>query len=320
MRPLRVLVCGTNYGRAYIAALAREPRKYQLAGILARGSTHSQQVAAASLVPLYQAAKDLPGNIDLACAAMNSAAWPVVLQLIRRGIHVLCEHPYAPGALARALALARRHNVQFHVNGHFASLPAPKAFIQDCRRVGKIACPALVEVMATERSLYGALDILASALGGLTSLRFRALSRRTQFVLLEAAMGKAPVRASVQVSGKRGTGRLADGSPAYLLDQRLTVAFPTGVLMMLSVAGPILWHSAPAQALEKRELLWTVIYDHETQTVPQLGEQRIRANVEALDSVRKSILGDGTPESQRPQHILQVAKAWESIGRQLYSA
>ena len=89
------------------------------------------------------------------------------------------------------------------------------------------AGPEFVEIMATERSLYGALDILASAVGSLSPLRVRVLSRRTRFVLLEGTMGKLPVRLSVQVSGKKGSGRLADGSPGYLLDQRLTVAFPT---------------------------------------------------------------------------------------------
>ena len=151
MRPLRVLVCGSNYGRAYITALWREPDKYQLAGILARGSARSQRVAALNGVPLYLSTNELPDNIDLACAAVSSAAWPVVLQLIRRGINVLCEHPHPAGALTKALALARKHKVQFHVNGHFANLPAPRAFIQHCQRANKLASPEVIEVLATER-------------------------------------------------------------------------------------------------------------------------------------------------------------------------
>ena len=317
---MRVLVCGSNYGRTYITALRREPRKYQLVGILARGSERSQQVAALNGVPLYGSTDELPDNIDLACAAMSSAAWPVVLQLIRRGIHVLCEHPYPAGLLKRALALARKHNVQFQVNGHFANLPAPQAFIRDCQRTSKLASPKFVEVMATERSLYGALDILMSAMGSLQPLRVHVLSRHAQFVLLEGTMGKLPARVSVQVSGTKGRGRLADGSPNYLLDQRLTVMFPTGALTLLSIAGPVLWNSTPAHVLGNEKPLWTVLCDRKAQTVAELAEQRIQANVEALNSIRKSIQGHGTPETQRPQHILQVSKAWESIGRQLYSA
>ena len=320
MSQMRVLVCGSNYGRAYITALRREPGNYQLVGILAHGGARSQRLAASNGVPLYCSTDELPGNIDLACAAMSSTAWPVVLQLIRRGTHVLCEHPYPAASFKKALALAQKHNVQFHVNGHFASLPAPQAFIRDCRQASQLAAPEFVELMATERSLYGALDIMVAAVGGVPPLRVRVLSRRTKFVQLEGTLGRTPVRLSVQVSGKGRTSRLADGSPAYLLDLRLTVAFPTGMLTLLSIAGPVVWNKTLAHVPANDSPLWTVTGDHDTQTAAELGEQRTQANVEALNSIRNSILGRGTPETQQAKHILQVSKAWEAVGRQLYSA
>src|SRR5271165_1695159 len=316
---MRVLVCGSNYGRTYITALARNPRKYQLAGVLAQGSLRSHEVAALNDVPLYHSTDELPDNISLACAAMSSAAWPVVLQLIRRGIHVLCEHPCPPRLLKRAMDLARRQGVQFHVNGHFASLPAPSAFIRACGRIGKRHTPEFVEVMTTERALYASLDILMSALGSQKAFRARLLSHTAKFVLLEGTLGTTPLRLSVQVSGKRGRGRLADGSPEYLLDQRLTVAFPTGVTTLLSTTGPVLWNGNPAQVLNDEEPLWTVLFGQEPQTPADLREQRIEANVAALNSIRRSILGHVLPDVQRPQHILAVSKAWEMIGRQLTS-
>jgi yersiniabactin synthetase, thiazolinyl reductase component len=318
MRPLQVLVCGSNYGRSYVTALRHEPRKYELAGILARGSARSQRIAAANGVPLYRSTDEIPDNIGVACAAMSSTAWPLVLKLVRRGIHVLCEHPYPAGRLRQALALASKHNVQFHVNGHFASLPAPQAFVRECQRTAKPAGPEFVDVMATERSLYGALDILASAVGQLSPSRVRVLSRRAKFVLLEGAIGKLPARLTVQVSSQKDRGQLADGSLAYLLDLRLTVAFPTGLLTLLSIAGPVVWTKAPAQVWGNREPLST-IYHHQNQTLADLGQQRIQANVEALNSLRNAILGHGAPKSQQPEHILRVSKAWEHIGRQLYS-
>jgi thiazolinyl imide reductase len=319
MRPMRVLVCGSNYGRAYITALRHEPRKYELVGILARGSGRSQRVAAVNGVPLYGSADEIPDNIDFACTAMSSTAWPLVLELVRRGIHVLCEHPYPAAPLKQALALASKHNLHFHVNGHFVNLPAPQAFVWECQRSRKIANPEFVEVMATERSLYGALDILASAVGKLPLPRVRVLSRRTSFVLLEGTMGKLPIRMTVQVSGKKWSGQLADGSPAYLLDLRFTTAFPSGLLTLLSVGGPVVWTRPLAQVLGKREPLSTICH-HKKQTLVELGEQRIQANVEALNAIRNAIRGRGAPETQRPEHILQVSTAWEHIGRQLYSA
>ena len=76
-------------------------------------------------------------------------------------------------------------------------------------------------------------------------------------------MGKMPVRLSVQVSGKKGSGQLADGSPAYLLDLRLTMAFPTGLLTLLSVTGPVVWTSAPAQVLGNSEPLSAICSSRE---------------------------------------------------------
>src|SRR5271167_3859161 len=215
MSRMRVLVCGSNYGRAYITALDREPRKFQLAGILGQGSLRSQRLAALNVVPLYRSTNELPDNIDLACAAMSSAAWPLVLQLIRRGIHVLCEHPYPARALERGMNLAEKHGVRFHLNGHFANLPSPKAFIRECQRAIKVTRPEFVEVMTTERSLYGALDILMAATSSLQPLRVHVLSRRSKSVLLEGTLGHLPARVLVQVSGKRGGGGLPDGSPGY---------------------------------------------------------------------------------------------------------
>lgn len=317
MSPLRVLVCGSNYGRAYVAALARDPRKYQLAGILAQGSLRSHEVAALNGVPLYLSTEELPGNIDLACAAMASSAMPVVLQIIRRGVHILCEHPYPPVPLKQAMDLAYKRNLQFHVNGHFARLPAPSAFVKACRRFGKLQRPQFVDIMTTERALYATLDILISAVRDSQPLRTSVLSRGKKFVLLEGKLGKTPFRLSVQVSGKQGGGQLTDGSPGYLLDQRLTIAFAAGVLTMLSTAGPILWHRNPTLGTNSGEPLWTVLSGQAPQTAADLQEQRILANVQALNAIRGAIQGSVPPEEQQSRHILEVSKAWELVGRQL---
>lgn len=213
--------------------------------------------------------------------------------------------------------LARKHGVQFHVNGHFANLPAPQAFIWECGQASKQARPQFVDVMATERSLYGVLDILMAAIGSQQPQQLHVLSQRTSFVMLEGTLGKVPVRFSVQVSGKKGKGRLADGSSGYLLDQRLTVAFPTGLLTLLSAAGPVVWNRTPAH-VQNEEPLWSTLCGQATRTVAELREERIQANVEALNAIRQSTLRHGTPQIQQPQHILQVSKAWEVIGRQLY--
>ena len=44
-KPLKVLVCGTNFGRVYLKGLERCGDKFKIAGIFSHGSTQSKQEA-----------------------------------------------------------------------------------------------------------------------------------------------------------------------------------------------------------------------------------------------------------------------------------
>lgn len=70
--PLRVLVCGTNFGRFYAEAVRRRPG-YTLAGILSRGSAASRAYAESLGVPFHSDVGDLPDGIDAACVAVSSS-------------------------------------------------------------------------------------------------------------------------------------------------------------------------------------------------------------------------------------------------------
>jgi len=320
MNRLRVLVCGTNYGRAYLKAISRRKDAFMLVGVLARGSRRSHLVAAENGVPLYVDPRELgKDRVDLACAAMSSSAWQVVIKLLEQGIHVLCEHPQVSSALTAGLRLASRRKIKLHLNGHFGNLPAARAFTKQCSRLRKEENPVFLQALATERSLYGLLDILKLSLGSLNPCRIRVLHRHKRFCLLSGTMGRLPSYLLVQVSGT-GRRRLPDGSPAYLFDHRVAVGFPSGVLTLMSMSGPVLWNSAPAHTRGTRGLLWTSLYDQGTRTWDDLWGQRLEANIAALESIRQAILGGQTAEAQRPSHILEVSRAWESIGKCLYAA
>lgn len=320
MNRIKVLVCGTNYGRAYLSAISRQADAFELVGVLARGGSRSYQVAADNGVPLYVDLREIGKNVDLACAAMSSSAWPVVLKLLEQGVHVLCEHPQRSAALMAGLRLCARRNVKFHLNAHFGYLPAARAFAKECLRLRKKARPVFLQALATERSLYGLLDILKISLGSLEPCRMRLVHREKRFCLLRGTLGCLPSHFLVQVSGTKGAHHLPDGSPAYLFDHRLAVGFPSGVLTLMSMSGPVVWNSAPARTRGARDSLWTSLYDQGTRTRDDLREQRIEANIVALESIRRAILFGQTADAQRPSHILEVSRAWECIGRRLYAA
>ena len=72
-RRVRVLVCGTGFGRIHLRAIAADD-DVDLAGILSRGSAASRGVAAEYGVTCHTSVDDLPDDIDIACVVIPSKA------------------------------------------------------------------------------------------------------------------------------------------------------------------------------------------------------------------------------------------------------
>jgi thiazolinyl reductase component of yersiniabactin synthetase len=312
MKRLRVLVCGTNYGRIYRAAIQQAPRAFELVGILARGSARSLELSKESGVPLYREVESLPGDIDIACAAMGTSGEGVVLRLLEQGIHVLCEHPHGPDFMETAKRTAAQHHACFHVNGHFAGLEAASAFIKHCNLVRRFAAPVFLDVMATDRSLYGALDILRRATTTFEPAEFLARDHRPPFTLVKASIGGVPTTLQIQDSGTEGRMALKDGDPRYIVDYRLAVGFPHGVLNMLSIAGPVIWNNNLLRSSGKNRRLWTFIYRRPVSDFDLYG-QRVKANLMAVRCLVRSAHNHFVPQEQNPEHIFDVSRAWAKI-------
>lgn len=306
MKRWRVLICGSNYGRIYFEALRRRPEAYEAAGLLARGSPRSVALARSEGVTLYRTPGEVPEEIDLACVALGMGAEAVTLALLRRGIPLLCEHPQQPAFLARALRTARRQRTPFHVNGHFPALEAPRAFITEVRRLAAGEPLALFHAQATDRSLYGLIDIAAHALADIRPGRFRAVSKQPPFVTLRGRLNGAPALVEIQWPKQR----LADGSPDYLLDLRIALGFPSGILTLLSVAGPVVWNGNLGRAAAGAGELWAALGGAGGRTAKSLAESRIQANLAALDALAAEVLTGRRPPEQTPEHILAVSRLW----------
>jgi thiazolinyl imide reductase len=312
MNPLHILVCGTNYGRIYLEAIRLGGAPYLLAGILARGSLRSQQAAREYGVPLYCCVEDLAPGIDLACAAMGASGSHVVLSLIARGIHVLCEHPQKPSRLQSALTAAASRDLCFHANGHFADLEAAAAFIRQCRQQSRAAPPSFFHVTATDRSLYAALDILRRVLDSFAPFEFHVTSRLPPFTIVQGLLGHVPVTFHLQYGAD---GRpLPDGSPAYLVDHRIAAGFLSGTLTLLSMNGPVVWNGNPNRVAGPTEPLFTVVHENRALTAELLYQQRVAANLAAIEAVAKNMREHVIPPEQAPDRLLEVSYAWETLG------
>lgn len=312
MNALQVLVCGTNYGRIYLEAIRLGGPAYKLVGLLARGSPVSQQVARELGVPLYRHVEDVSTRVHFACAAMGTSGSDVVLGLLSRGIHVLCEHPQKQSHLRAALDLANSRHLCFHINGHFANLEAGAAFVDYCLRKGGGTPACFFHVTATDRSLYAVLDILRRVLLSFTPLELTVTSRLPPFTTIQGLLGGIPVTFHLQNGDHQRP--LADASPEYLVDHRIAAGFPSGTLTLLSMNGPVIWNANLNQRTLPNEPIFTVAHEDRALTGERLYEQRVRANLGAISALAQNIRDGVTPPEQTHDYLLELSRVWESLG------
>ncbi|MCW2483603.1 Gfo/Idh/MocA family oxidoreductase, partial [Candidatus Symbiopectobacterium sp. NZEC135] len=114
---MKAVVCGTAFGRFYLRALALHP-DIELVGILSRGSDASARCAREMGIAHYHAVEALPETVTLACVVVRAgvsggSGAEVACALLRRGIHVLQEHPLHPDELAHCFRTAHQHRVRY---------------------------------------------------------------------------------------------------------------------------------------------------------------------------------------------------------------
>lgn len=312
---MRVLVCGTNYGRFYLEAIRLGRADFRLAGILARGSVRSQLTALEYGVPLFRGVTEVDRDVDLSCAAMGASGSDVVLDLLARRIHVLCEHPQKSSCLQLALDRAASGGLCFHINGHFGDLEAAATFIRRAREECTAEPPSFFQVTATDRSLYAALDILGRVLASFAPFEFQVTSQFAQFIVLQGVLGGVP--ATFHIERRANDGPLPDGSPRYLVDHRIAAGFPTGILTLLSMNGPVIWNANLNCGKDAAEPLFTVLHEDRILSPELLHRQRIAANLSAIVALANSIRERAVPRHQHHDYLLDVSRAWETLGRLL---
>lgn len=311
-KPVRILVCGSNYGRSYVEALRLAGPGYQLAGILARGSLRSQVLAADCAVPLYRRVEDLPPDVDLACTAMGTSAFDIVLQILRRGTNVLCEHPIRTAQLREALKTAVESGVHFHVNGHFAELPATQRFISRARDQLLFEDALFLQVVISDRALYSTLDILHLVFDSLSRTHLTLVRQDGLFAVLEGSLGILPAVLQLQYRSTDRQSHLPDGDAGYVVDQRLTIGFSSGILTLLGIAGPTLWNSNAARTASS-DPLWSVVHGDTAMTPRSLLEARRQANLRAIECAIRCSADEVVPPHQDREHMLEVSNLWETI-------
>lgn len=331
---LRVLVCGTTFGRIYLRGLAFLPEMFELAGILARGSLHSAEVARAHGVPLYTDVAQVPkADIDVACVVVRSAVVggagaDLALALLERGIHVLQEHPVHHDELAACLQMARRSGCLYRLNSFYPDVGPVARFIQMARRVLAVRRAMYVDAACSVHVLYPLVDILGQTLGGLRPWSFLAPADQgdgVPFIALNGTLAGVPLTLRVQNEMD-----LRDPDNHTHVLHRIVLGTDGGTLTLTDTHGLVLW--SPRMHVERNGEGVLDMFSPEgnmalpaTSVVGPLESPSFNAVFTDLwpGSIARSLarfhaaVQAGNDDARLSQYHLTACRVWQELGKRL---
>ncbi|MEM1182501.1 MAG: Gfo/Idh/MocA family oxidoreductase [Acidobacteriota bacterium] len=321
-----MLLCGSNYGRAYLPAFQRSAGRFSVGGLLARGSSRSMNLATSLGVPLFHRAADVPaGAFQMAVVALPGRETRVARDLLEKALPVLLEHPRRVEDLETTYGAADRAGAPIHVNGHFADLTAPSTFIDELSKRRRTETPWRVEVTCQDRALYAALDILDAGLPLVGAEGVHPASRPSaEFRSLELDLSGddgTPLPCRLDVHAPDGA---VDGSARYGVDVRIAVYAGNGRLTLESLAGPVVWVANPQRGARATGPLWQVFSS--PVSLEELNGQRVEANLKALERLASDVEakrgGDNaeTLDLVGRHRTLRIATLWGRLGGVLTTA
>ena len=318
---MRILVCGTNYGSSYVRAIGKGRSSQQLVGILSRGSRRSLELAHGCGVPHYTSVDALPDGIDIACVAVPSQAGvDLMIKLLRRGIHVIAEHPIEPHHLEEVLNEAAKQNACFHLNSHYGDIDTVATFLTRCTIARSRQSPLYISALLNPRTIYSCLDIAARALGGISPYSFCLLEGQSRqvgetapttarpiFTVLQGELGGLPAILQCQNYVSR-----EDDASAAQVSHQIMIGFADGNLLLGEASGPVLWlTTGPASAISTQPA-WSHVSSALPLTFEAFQLQRDIANRLAIQRIESQIETGVTPSIQAREYLLDVSRAWRA--------
>jgi len=329
----RVLIAGAKFGEVYLDAFLQPQAGLELAGLLARGSRRAQQLAHDFGIPLYTSLEQAPDDIDIACVVVRSsvaqgAGSQLASDLLRRGIHVLQEHPLHPDDVTRLQALARERSLVYWVNSFYPHVPAGRCWIERASRIrsllgGRMPCSA--HLTTSRQLLYSTLDLLLHACGLVdgSEIRVEPLGGGGDcFVPLRLALpGECQAMLCLQTYLDP-----SDPDMFSLVMHQARLAWPSGYLTLEASYGPVLWTGAfhdPRHGSQDRTMYRHAeasdCYAQPTSTVlhdaPETWRDAFEIDGSAgvahvLRALCRVLDGESVPASFGPAHQLALARLW----------
>ena len=332
---MKVLVCGTGFGRIYLRAATHPP--FAVAGILARGSDRSRMCARHYDVPLFTTPDQIPGGIDLACVVVPSGVGggpgaELARTLLSRDIPVLLEHPVRGDELADCLRTAAERRIAFGVNTFYVHVQPVRRFLDAAQRLLRQQPAVSVQARCAVQVSYDLLDIIGQTLGGLSpsahgepldiSPRLSGLAR-TDITerSIDTVIAGVPVHLRVN-------NQFVPGGPDHPTHLHHQVALVTeaGTLELTGTHGPVLWK--PAVHLPQDNDTFCLDGVGDTPTVSCLGPSEACGVREVFDTVwpegvrhsllaMRQMIADDTDPMITGQYHLTLSRLWTDLTRRL---
>ncbi|QDR79904.1 Gfo/Idh/MocA family oxidoreductase [Sporomusa termitida] len=334
VKPLRVVVCGTTFGRIYLHGIQQMQDEFELAGILARGSRQAQQCAEKYNVPLYTDVEQLPNDsIDVACVVIRSTVaggqgTQLADNLLLKGIHVMQEYPVHHDDLVKCMRSARRSACHYRLNSFYPDLETVRSFIITARQALQQSEALYIDAACSIQVLFPLVDILGQSLGGFRPWSFRTEAKplsESPFCSLSGKIRGIPINLRVQ-------NQVDPSDPdnhTHLL-HRIVIGTNNGRLMMTDSHGLVIWSPRMHVARGNERVPGLDGSDHlvdfpVTELVTPFKMQSFKTVYNNLwpESIQQSLrrfratILSREDDQQLLQYHLTACQVWQDIGQQL---
>lgn len=255
MDKLRVVVCGTTFGRIYAAGIRRLPAHYELVAMLSRGSEQSYEFASEQGVPLCTRIEDLP-EADMVCVVVRSgivggSGSQLAQRFLAAGKHVTLEHPIHHNDVVECYRAAARSGRRFFVNAFYRYSSTVKEYLKLVEVLRAEYGIIYIQAECSVHFLFSMLDMLGRVTGGFTPWHLgREDSDSGVFTTVSGSFRGTPITLRV-------VNKMNPSSPDDFVhvSHRLTVFTAAGNLVLTETDGQIVWHPNLASPRDSQGVL-----------------------------------------------------------------
>lgn len=306
-----------------------ENEKYELAGIIGKGSDRTKKIANDFNVPVYTNIENIEANIDAACVVVPNAAGggqgtDIAEKLLLRGIPTLLEHPAHEKEIIKCLKASK--NTPFMINPFYRYISPVQDFLEAAKVMNHHSVLLSASLDCAIHVLYDGIDILGCALENFSGWKLGTVAEIVGSTLksggnksIKIMIGDIPVMFVINTDVDKD-----DPDHPLHLYHRIELTFSTGRLCLVNTHGPVIW--MPFQHMPRDEY-GTISIDKDNKEIPtaiMLGNSKplsLKKTVEyiwtgaVVQALECLFSMDKTKKMQMAQYQIFVSRLWSEISR-----